>query len=63
MMQLYKVSVQLFDGTVLEQQVAGQSVFGAVKFIQDECAKNAWQPAALHAQLVTEEDLQEVKPS
>lgn len=38
----YKISVKLGDGSVMDNSVSAENVFGAVKFIQDEAAKNGW---------------------
>lgn len=42
-MQLaFKVAIKLGDGAVIENKIAANNVFGAVKFIQDEATANGW---------------------
>lgn len=43
----FKISIQLGDGNIMEHQIGADTVFGAVKFIQDEAVKNGWFVASL----------------
>lgn len=61
----FKISIQLGDGNVLEHQIGADTVFGAVKFIQDEAIKNGWFVASLLVEPFTDADIVnavEVKP-
>ncbi len=53
----FKVSVQLGDGNIMEHQIGADTVFGAVKFIQDEAVKNGWFIAGLLVEPFTEGDV------
>lgn len=50
----FLVSVQLGDQSIMEHRIAAHSVFGAVKFIQDEAAKNGWFVVSLLVEPLTE---------
>lgn len=61
----FKVSIQLGDGNIMEHQIGADTVFGAVKFIQDEAVKNGWFVASLLVEPFGESDIVdavEVKP-
>lgn len=52
----FKVSIQLGDGIIMDHQIGADTVFGAVKFIQDESVKNGWFVASLLVEPFTDAD-------
>lgn len=53
----FKISIQLGDGIIMDHQIGADTVFGAVKFIQDEAVKNGWFVASLLVEPFTEADI------
>lgn len=53
----FKISIQLGDGIIMDHQIGADTVFGAVKFIQDEAIKNGWFVASLLVEPFTEADI------
>lgn len=53
----FKISVQLGDGIIMDHQIGADTVFGAVKFIQDEAVKNGWFVASLLVEPFTDADI------
>lgn len=61
----FKVSIQLGDDSVVENNIGAASIYGAVKFIQDEATKNGWFVKCLLVEPFTDADVVdgEVVPS
>lgn len=64
----YKISIQLGDGNIMKHDIAAGNVFGAVKFVQDEAAKNGWFVQSLLVEMfkdsdIVDADVREVKAS
>jgi hypothetical protein len=55
----FAVRVQLGDGNIMENTIGADTVFGAVKFIQDQAVEHGWFVAAILVQPFQDGDVQD----
>jgi phosphohistidine swiveling domain-containing protein len=53
----FAVRIQLMDGNIMENSIGADTVFGAVKFVQDQAAEKGWSVAAILVQPFTDDDV------